>query len=256
MTLGLVMLVAAWGTSLNGWVICYAWSLFFYSIGVGGEYPMTVTMGMENGAGSGKVSSRYDRLHRGRKVVGAFLMQGWGVIFNQAIIMILLVIFNSGSTNPPYSASSVQWTYRISFAIPAVGTLWLVYYRAYHLKAASKQLNIAKKKNRVTGYDTESLKLTIKHFGGRLFATCGAWFMNDVFVYGNKLFQGQFIAVLVPGTKSVYPNWEYNMLNAAVSLVGYYLACKLSSQSPEFLQLLLEQYNRNKITWHRVLTTH
>jgi hypothetical protein len=33
MTLGTLMLIAAWGTSLNGWVICYAWSLFIYGIG-------------------------------------------------------------------------------------------------------------------------------------------------------------------------------------------------------------------------------
>ena len=35
MVLGLVMLTAAWGVDQNGWVICYAWSLFIYGIGVG-----------------------------------------------------------------------------------------------------------------------------------------------------------------------------------------------------------------------------
>ena len=35
MFLGLIMLTASWGVTQNGWVICYAWSLFFYSIGVG-----------------------------------------------------------------------------------------------------------------------------------------------------------------------------------------------------------------------------
>ena len=30
MTVGLVMLTASWGTSLNGWVICYGWSQFIY----------------------------------------------------------------------------------------------------------------------------------------------------------------------------------------------------------------------------------
>lgn len=35
MTLGLLMLSAAWGVTLNGWVICYAWSLFVYGVGVG-----------------------------------------------------------------------------------------------------------------------------------------------------------------------------------------------------------------------------
>lgn len=32
MLLGLIMLTATWGTTLEGWVICYAWSLFIYSM--------------------------------------------------------------------------------------------------------------------------------------------------------------------------------------------------------------------------------
>lgn len=30
MSIGTCMLIAAWGTSLQGWVICYAWALWFY----------------------------------------------------------------------------------------------------------------------------------------------------------------------------------------------------------------------------------
>lgn len=224
MFVGLLMLTAAWGVTLNGWVICYVWSLFFYGIGVGGEYPMTATSGMENAVGSGKVSTKEDRLHRGRKVTSAFLMQGWGQFFNQVILILLLLIFHHGTGNPPYSKVSAQWTYRISFAIPAVGTLWLVYYRTFKMRSASKQLAIAKKKSKVTGYDKQSLKLTLTYFGPRLLATAGAWYCNDVFFYGNKLFQDQFIAVLTPGNKSVMVGWLYNLINVGVSLVGYYLA--------------------------------
>ncbi|PGH20069.1 hypothetical protein AJ80_03719 [Polytolypa hystricis UAMH7299] len=224
MLLGLVMLTAAWGVTQNGWVICYVWSLFFYGIGVGGEYPMTATSGMENAVGSGKISTKEDRLHRGRKVTSAFLMQGWGQFFNQAILIILLLCFHHGSGNPPYSTVSAQWTYRVSFAIPAVGTLWLVYYRCFKMKAASRQLAIAKAKAQVTGYDTDSLKLTLKYFGGRLLATAGTWYANDVFFYGNKLFQSEFIAVISPQSDSIMPGWLYNLLNVGVSLVGYYLA--------------------------------
>ncbi len=180
MFLGLLMLVASWGVTLNGWVICYAWALFFYGIGVGGEYPMTATSGMENAVGSGKISTKEDRLHRGRKVTSAFLMQGWGQFFNQAILILLLLIFHHGSGNPPYSKLAVQWTYRVSFAIPAVGTLWLVYYRIYKMKSASKQLAAAKQKHKVTGYDTQSLRLTLTYFGPRLIATAGTWFVADV----------------------------------------------------------------------------
>ncbi|KAH7086880.1 major facilitator superfamily domain-containing protein [Paraphoma chrysanthemicola] len=226
MFVGLLMLTAAWGVTQNGWVICYVWALFFYGIGVGGEYPMTATAGMENAVGSGKVSTKDDRLHRGRKVTSAFLMQGWGQFFNQIILIILLLIFHSGS-NPPYSKKVAQWTYRVSFAIPAVGTLWLVYFRYYKMKSASKQLMLSKKKANVTGYDVKSLKLTFTYFGPRLLATAGTWFANDVFFYGNKLFQNEFIEVLTPGNKSVMTGWLYNLINVGVSLCGYYLASLL-----------------------------
>ncbi|KAL9090735.1 MAG: hypothetical protein Q9159_001791 [Coniocarpon cinnabarinum] len=224
MFLGLLMLTAAWGTTLNGWVICYAWSLFFYSVGVGGEYPMTATSGMENAVGSGKVSTREDRLHRGRKVTSAFLMQGWGQFFNQVLLILLLLIFHHGSGNPPYSKVAVQWTYRISFAIPAIGTLWLVYYRTFKMRSASKQLQVAKKKTNVTGYDAQSLRLTFSHFGFRVLATAGAWFCNDVFFYGNKLFSGQFIKVISPNDNSVMVTWLWGLVNVGVELIGYYLA--------------------------------
>jgi MFS family permease len=223
MLLGLVMLIASWGTSLNGWVICYAWSLFVYGVGVGGEYPMTATSSMERGTQS-LVSTADDRLHRGRKVLQAFLMQGWGQFFNQAILILLLLVFNGTGGNPPYSKTATQWTYRIAFVFPALGTLFLVYYRAYRMPYPSRHLERAKRKHDVTGYDVESLKLCFSHFGPRMFATCGAWFANDVFFYGNKLFQGQFIAVIAPHSKSVMVGWLYNMINIGVSLVGYYLA--------------------------------
>ena len=174
--------------------------------------------------GAGKVSTKEDRLHRGRKVTSAFLMQGWGQWFNQVILILLIIIFNSGTGDAPYSQSAVQWTYRVTFAIPAVGTLWLAYYRTYKMKAASKQLESAKKNTNVTGYDSQSLKLAFSYFGARIFATAGGWFANDVFFYGNKLFQSEFIGVISPGTTSVIPNWLWNLCNVGVSLVGYYLA--------------------------------
>jgi len=234
MFLGLIMLTAAWGNSEYGWVICYAWSLFVYGVGVGGEYPMTATSGMENAVGSGKISTKEDRLHRGRKVTSAFLMQGWGQFFNQAILILSLLTFHSGRGTPPYSKVSAQWTYRVSFAIPAVATLWLVYYRAYKMKSASKQLLAAKRRSKVTGYDIKSLQLTFRHFFPRILATAGCWFMNDVFFYGNKIFQSEFLSILNPKSKSIIPNWNWNLVNVGVGLVGYYLACK-----PDDLRVLI-----------------
>ncbi|KAM7194957.1 putative inorganic phosphate transporter [Rhypophila sp. PSN 637] len=227
MFIGLLMLTASWGLTLQGWVICYAFSLFFYGFGVGGEYPITATSSMENAVGAGKLSTREDRLHRGRKVTMAFLMQGWGQFVNQALLILLLLILHHGDGNPPYGTTTVQWIFRLSFAIPAVGTLWLVYYRVYKMPHASRQLAAAKKKSNVTGYDMQSLKMTCSFFGGRLLATAGGWFCNDVFFYGNKLFQSQFIRVISPNSDSVLTIWIWNLINVVVSLAGYYLASML-----------------------------
>lgn len=240
MTLGLVMLTAAWGLNLNGFVICYAWSLFVYSVGVGGEYPMTATAAMENATQTGRVSTKEDRLHRGRKTTMAFLMQGWGQFFNQVILIILLLIFHHKG-GPPYSTVSVQWTYRVSFAIPALGTLWLTYYRTYKMPLASKQLNLAKKKHNVTGYDVKSLKLTFTYFGSRVIATSGGWFCNDVFFYGNKLFQSTFIKVITPGSSNnVMTTWLWNLVNVGVSLAGYYAASK--SHKHHLTRLIIKHF--------------
>jgi hypothetical protein len=154
----------------------------------------------------------------------AFLMQGWGQFFNQALLIVMMLIFRHGSGDPPYDATSTQWIFRLSFAIPAVGTLWLVYYRTYKMPNAGKQLAAAKAKSKVTGYDVGSLKMTFSNFGGRILATAGTWFCNDVFFYGNKLFQGQFISVISDNPNSVMTTWTWNMVNIAVSMAGYYLA--------------------------------
>ncbi|KAH0566252.1 hypothetical protein GP486_000350 [Trichoglossum hirsutum] len=227
MLLGLILLTASWGTSLAGWVVSYAIALFIYGVGVGGEYPMTATLGMENAVGSGRVSSRSDRLHRGRKVTSAFLMQGWGQFLNQVILVVVLLITSGGRRAPDgerYSEAAAQWTFRISFALPAMGTAWLLYYRTSRMKSAGRQLSIAKSKARVTGYDTTSLRMTFSCFGPRVVATAGAWFCNDVFFYGNKLFQSKFISVINSEKDSVMQGWHYNLINVSVSMVGYYLA--------------------------------
>ncbi|KAJ3575891.1 hypothetical protein NPX13_g3873 [Xylaria arbuscula] len=228
MFIGLLLLTGSWGVTLESWVILYAFSLFFYGIGVGGEYPITATSSMENAVSAGKLSTREDRLHRGRKVTLAFLMQGWGQFFNQIALTVLLVIFNRGTGGaPPYSQFAAQYTFRISFALPAIGTLWLVYYRTYKMKSASKHLEKAKKKANVTGYDVKSLKVTFSNFGGRLFATSTGWFFNDVFFYGNKLFQSSFISVISDNPDSLLTTWNWNLINVVVSLAGYYAAALL-----------------------------
>jgi MFS family permease len=182
MLIGTILLTGMWGTSLQGWVICYAFSLMIYSFGVGGEYPMTSTRAMEGKGGT----TTEDKLHRGRNVALAFTMQGWGQLINQGILIVCLLVFHGGG-NPPYGETSTQWTFRISFAFVGLVTLWLVYYRVYKLQYADHQLRISKRRVSVTGYDRRSLNLVVTHYWHRLIGTAGTWFCNDFFFYGFSL---------------------------------------------------------------------
>jgi MFS family permease len=153
-----VLLTAMWGKTLAGWIAMYVVSLFIYGFGVRGEYPMTSTRAMEGHHGPG--SSIADRRHRGRNVLLAFNMQGWGQMANQGILVVSLLIFHGGG-NPPYSELSAQWTFRVSFAFIGLITFYLIYHRVYKLEFADHHLQDAKKKHNVTGYDTKSRRQTI-----------------------------------------------------------------------------------------------
>ena len=152
-----------------------------------------------------------DRLHRGRTVVGAFLMQGWGQMANQVILILLLLIFhpdgiglefyqfvillkfygmlsNKGvcSCQAPWQAQTTMdgkcntplaTAIHLSLLPPPSG-LGVCHSLSrlsvpsgsstaastYHMKAASRQLTIAKRRTAVTGYDTGSLRMTLKYF--------------------------------------------------------------------------------------------
>jgi MFS family permease len=194
MFLATVMLTAMWGTTLNGWVICYALSLLIFGIGVGGEYPMTSTTAMEGVHGHN--SSRNDKLHRGRSVLLAFLMQGWGQLLNQGVLILLLLIFHSGG-NPPYSKTSAQYTFRVSFGFAAFFLLLLMYIRIYKLRNVDHASKASKERSKVTGYDTESLRLVTRHYWHRLLATSLCWFCNDFPFYGNQIFRNVFLQLVI-----------------------------------------------------------
>jgi MFS family permease len=228
MLIGTFMLVGAWGTSLQGWVACFAISLFVYGFGAGGEFPTTSTMSMER-----PVSTAYgvqsiqegkeDRMHRGRKVQLTFLMQGWGQLFNQAALVILLLAFHHGRGDPPYDARSTQLTFRISYALIIPFTLFVLLrrWRAWQAERASGG------PKRGSGYDARALGMVFRHYWPRLLATAGGWLIMDFIYYGNKIFQAQFIQTIAPHNTSVLTGWLYNLINIGVSMFGYYAAAAM-----------------------------
>jgi hypothetical protein len=155
---------------------------------------------------------------------------GWGQLFNQAMLIVLLLIFHHGQGSPPYGEATAQWTFRVSFGIMALMTLWLAYFRYYKKVYSSRALQRSKRNARVnqSGYDLAALRLTASHFGGRLLGTTTSWLFNDFLFYGNKLFASSFITTISPGSSgNVMTTWLWNLVNIGVALIGYYLAAFL-----------------------------
>ncbi|KAF2093072.1 MFS general substrate transporter [Rhizodiscina lignyota] len=211
MCLGATLLTAMWGRSLYGWTIMYALALLVFGIGVGGEYPMTSITAMEGVRGQG--TTRADKLHRGRTVTLSFLMQGWGQVINQVVLILCMLVFHGGG-NPPYSKLATQWTFRVSFAFIVAFLVYLIY-------LPSRQ------RSNVTGYDVKSLKLVSSHYWHRLVGTSLCWFCNDFPFYGNQIFRNAFLKIVTSNSDEVVTQWLWNLTNVGCELVGYYLASML-----------------------------
>lgn len=215
MLLGTILLTAMWGTTLNSWVIMYGVCILIFGLGVGGEYPMTSTTSME------KQQGRDDRLHRGRSVLLAFLMQGWGQLANQLALILILYLFNHTLLRP-YGEFATQATFRISFVIAAGFSAYFLYLRVFYVK------NPDKNNSEAPDLGGDELKTAARFYWSRILATTGCWFCSDFAFYGNQVFRNQLLQ-LVTGTsaKDVKTLWLYNLLNILIQLLGYYLAALL-----------------------------
>jgi hypothetical protein len=94
--------------------------------------------------GKGEAEGVHDRMHRGLTVCLAFLMQGWGQIFNQLVLILLLLAFSG--PNPPYGGFAAQWVFRLQFAFVMIATLFLAYVRYYHVQYPEDDISRARKK--------------------------------------------------------------------------------------------------------------
>jgi MFS family permease len=165
-----------------------------------------------------EATARNDRLHRGRSVALAFLMQGWGQLANQVALIVIMLIFNH-SINPSYGEVATQATFRITFAIAALCLLYFLYLRTYKLKGVDQHLKASRQKGSVTGYDITSLKLVGNHYWHRLLATSVCWFCNDFPFYGNQIFRNVFLQIVTSSSDEVGTLWLYNLINIGCELV-------------------------------------
>lgn len=220
MMLGCILLTLT-GIGLSGrqMAIWYIISQFVFGYGVGGEYPMAAGSAAERAeAGGRKTASK-----RGREVVLTFSQQGLGNFVNVAVLLILMVCFDTyhpiNHKKPvSYHAKRLEGVWRVSFALGSIPLLFMIYYRVFRLRESAVWVKRTGANSRAA-----DMGLLFKWYWHRLVATAGGWFLWDFSFYGNKVFQSTFIAILSPGA-SIFVTLLWTLLNSGVALIGYYLA--------------------------------
>jgi MFS family permease len=228
MLVGGILLSSASGSS-SAFLTIFLMGLFIFGFGVGGEYPMASSSAAERAEADPELRKR-----RGEVVVLTFTQQGWGNFANTLVIIILMAIL--GATGTEISSNDAGLTWRLQFVIGTVIVAAVSIYRFKYLeesKVWEAERKTADHELQVEGEADHKSKLysvIFKRYWSRLLVTCGAWVLNDLAFYGNKLFQSTFIEVISPGA-SLFVRYQWTLLNAGVSLCGYFAAAYLIDKS-------------------------
>jgi len=189
--------------------------------------------------------SEAENLKRGKTVVLTFACQGWGNFINTAIICVLLAITGTGDCSAAAIAASnssrttgvcastgleVVWRVQYALVIPVIA--WLFWLRVVHLEESKvwekrqRELDqMTKGQIRKKRVEDARMLFSWQYFP-RLFGASMTWFVWDVAFYGNKLFQGKIITVIVGKSSAVTLQniMTTTLLNSFVGLTGYYFA--------------------------------
>lgn len=236
MLLAGILCVVSFGTTLTGLFIMFNICIFFFSLGVGGEYPMASSSASER--------SEAENLGRGRTVVLTFACQGWGNFINTSIICLLLVITGTSDCSKNVMAAQnntqtgvcssvgleVVWRVQYALVIPVIA--WLFWLRCTRMKESEIWEKRQDKFDAMTDKELRAKRMRDAkmlfswQWFPRLFGAAMTWFVWDVAFYGNKLFQGKIITVIVGKSTAITLQnvMTATVINSAIGLVGYYFA--------------------------------
>jgi MFS family permease len=213
----------------NSLFVMMAVMVAFTNYGVGGEYPLASASAAER-AELMKREGKHTRAHvRGKAVVMTFAMQGWGNLVNT--LMILLVLLGQGCTaGKTCSFDSLNLTWRLQYALGAAFLFCLFVGRVSLLKESvmwkeNKEKRVVETQLRSDAGITQRKinTMAVRAYWHRMVGTALGWLIWDIVFYGNKMFQATIIQAIT-GSKDNFTTMLYTLLNAAVSLVGYYVA--------------------------------
>lgn len=218
MLLGGSLMATASGSSVAALFVMYSISQSIFGVGVGGEYPIASTSASERAEADESLAGK-----RGETVMLTFSMQGWGNWCNTAVLALLLVAWGQ-TGKADYDPDMLEKVWRASFAlglVPLVATLGWRLFKLEESTVWAEKHRDQKRQGGAKGFDLWKAGRWVHTYWHRLLGTSACWFAWDLAFYGNRLFQGTFIAIINPDA-SVVQVLGWTLVNSSVALVGYY----------------------------------
>ena len=254
MAVGATLLALAYAPTDTGIFVFLASAVFVFALGVGGEYPLASARASERAE---ELKARHaDRPNRGASVVQTFSMQGFGNFMNTVVIVVLIAATGQGECVPNLPETcdpdSLNVVWRVQYAVGAFFIILLYIGRLLYLRESrvfEKAQRMARKRTsqgssgspassaptgagQASGAQPTSFvpegpnqfDTLVRWFWARLLGTSLSWFVWDIVFYGNKLFSSTIIAAIAGPDATQYQIASLSLVNATVSLVGYWAA--------------------------------
>lgn len=216
-------------------------------IGIGGEYPISASRAAEHKQKIEETSAherhQIQRRLRGAAITLVFSMQGIGILFGSLLTLVAIAVAKQTAPNcriqsnneMGYSQRALSFVWRFVYGVGALWLFGLLIHRFYFVqedevfKRAAKRREARRRRVLTLRSSRSEYRQLLSYYWSRLIGTGFTWFLNDVILYGNRLYSGPIFNGINENADLLIQN-AWIVLNNGVSLVGYYLAAAIIDQ--------------------------
>jgi MFS family permease len=245
MVVGALIMTFAYSGDISSMFIVLSSFFGVLGLGIGGEYPISASRAAEHKQQLEHVSSRERRKlqtrWRGASLTLVFSMQGIGILFGSLLTLIAIVVAKQASptctiqsnNEMGYAQRALSFVWRFVYGVGALWLISLLLHRIIFSKEEEAFRRTAKRREarrkHHPGLGTAYRQLLV-YYWSRLIGTGVTWFINDVILYGNRLYSGPIFNGINQNADLLVQN-GWILLNNGVSLVGYYISAVVIDRS-------------------------